>query len=93
MVAFENGVPINEIIVNAFLTGNIKRNLQENSVLSTISDKKWFKAEIVGTGTSLQDGVKGTFSCQQVHAYLRENNPEYAKANIALLPRWVCSPR
>jgi len=88
IVAFKNNVPINEIIINdinTFLAGNIKWNLQENSILFTRSDKKWFKVEIIGISTSLQDGIKSTFSCQQVHAYLRENNSQYAKANIELV--------
>jgi len=34
----------------------------------------------------IQDGVKGAFFPQQIHAHLRENNPEHAKANIAVQP-------
>jgi len=55
-------------------------------------DKKWYKIEIAGICTGLQDGVKGVFPSQQIHSHLCKNNPEYAKASIALLPRWICPP-
>ena len=55
-------------------------------------DKKWYKIEIAGIQTGLQDGIKGTFSSQQIHSYLCENNLEYAKTNVTLLPRWTQPP-
>ena len=138
IIAFENGVPVNNrrdpILItndiNKFLAENIKSqhikvtaikwNHQGNCILYTRSDqraadllifsdvlpciiapghsglaredKKWYKIEIAGIRTGLQDGVKGAFPSQQIHSHLCENNPEYAKASIALLPRWIRPP-
>ena len=52
-------------------------------------DKKQYKIKITGIHTDLQDGVKGAFPFQQIHSHLCENNPEYAKASIALLLCWI----
>jgi len=55
-------------------------------------DKKWYKIEIAGIRTGLQDGIKDAFPSQQIHSHLCENNPEYAKTNVTLLPCWTWPP-
>jgi len=55
-------------------------------------DKKWYKIEIAGIRTGLQDGIKGAFPFQKIHSHLCENNLEYAKINVILLSCWTWPP-